>query len=148
GRNAGELAKHGINHDNLVRLMVGRELKTLYPHVRPAARPEALLSVRDLRYRGGPAHPVSFDVFPGEVFGMAGLVGAGRTELAEAIFGVRRATAGEIRVGGHPVVVRKPKDAIRAGIAMVPEDRRFNGLILPEGVGFNISLPNLSRLSS
>jgi ribose transport system ATP-binding protein len=150
GRNAGELAKAAINHDNLVRLMVGRELKQLYPRARPAVAAGAVpvLSVRDLRYRGGPPHPVTFDVFPGEVLGMAGLVGAGRTELAEAVFGIRPRTDGEVRIAGRPVTIEEPKHAIRAGIAMVPEDRRFHGLVLPEGGGFNLSLPNLSKLST
>jgi ribose transport system ATP-binding protein len=124
-------------------------LKQLYPRTRkPVSTVQPLLTVRGLRYQGGPPHPVSFHVFPGEVLGMAGLVGAGRTELAEAVFGIRPILSGEVVVAGRRVDVRSPKDAIRAGVAMVPEDRRFNGLVLPEGVGFNLSLPNLSRLSN
>jgi ribose transport system ATP-binding protein len=79
---------------------------------------------------------------------MAGLVGAGRTELAEAVFGVRRAAAGSVTVDGQVVSVRSPRDAIAAGVLLVPEDRRLHGLVLPEGVGFNLSLPNLGRLGS
>ncbi len=78
---------------------------------------------------------------------MAGLVGAGRTELAEAVFGIRGVTSGEIRVGGKPVAIAGPGQAMRAGIVLVPEDRRLHGLVLEESVGFNLSLPNLDRLS-
>lgn len=147
GRNAGELAKHEITHDNLVRLMVGRDLKQLFPRTRPAAG-EPVLAVRDLLYAGGPPHPVSFDVRAGEVLGMAGLVGAGRTELSEAVFGLRRVVSGEVRVGGVPLRVRRPADAVRAGVLLVPEDRRLNGLVLEGGVGFNLTLPNLDRLTT
>jgi ribose transport system ATP-binding protein len=79
---------------------------------------------------------------------MAGLVGAGRTELAEAVFGIRRIVGGEIRLNGKPVKITKPERAMRAGIALVPEDRRLHGLVLEESVGFNLSLPNLDRLST
>jgi ribose transport system ATP-binding protein len=149
GRNAGELAKQQINHDAMVRLMVGRDLKQLYPRRHGGhAGGEALLEVRGLRYRAGPTAPVSFAVRPGEVVCMAGLVGAGRTELAEAVFGIRPVEAGEIRVGGQPVKAGDPRAAIKAGILLVPEDRRLHGLILDESVRFNLSLPNLDLLSA
>ncbi len=148
GSNAGELDRDQITHDNLIRLMVGRELKQLYPRTRDrrsADRP--LLELREVRYRGGPPHPVSLAVYPGEVLGMAGLVGAGRTELAEAVFGLRPLESGEILLDGRPQTLHSPKDAIRAGIALVPEDRRVHGLLLPEGVGYNLALPNLGAIS-
>lgn len=147
GRDAGELARSEITHDNLVRLMVGRDLKQFFRHAheKPAADP--VLSVAGLRYAGGPPHPVSLTVRAGEVLGMAGLVGAGRTELAEAVFGLRRITAGEVAVDGRAVAIRTPADAVAAGIFLVPEDRRLNGLVLEAGVGFNLSLPNLDRLN-
>jgi ribose transport system ATP-binding protein len=85
GRNAGELAKKDIDHENMVRLMVGRDLKQFYPKVhRSGIGGSAVLEVRDLRFRGGPASPASFEVRAGEILGMAGLVGAGRTELTVA----------------------------------------------------------------
>jgi ribose transport system ATP-binding protein len=96
GRNSGELSKDEINHDNLVRLMVGRDLKQLYSRRHQPGSGPVRLEVRNLRYRGGPATPVSFSVRGGEIVGMAGLVGAGRTELAEALFGLRRITHGEV----------------------------------------------------
>lgn len=149
GRNAGELAKADVTHDNMVRLMVGRDLKQFYPKVKRSGTGGApVLSARDLRFRGGPDAPVSLDVRAGEILGTAGLVGAGRTELSEAVFGARTVTAGEILLDSKPVRIKSPADAIAAGILLVPEDRRLHGLILPESVGFNLSLPNLDALGS
>lgn len=146
GKNAGTLARADISHDNLVRLMVGRDLKQFFPRSRPAASTQAVLSVRELCYAGGPSHSATFEVRAGEVIGMAGLVGAGRTELAEAVFGVRHVASGEIKLSGKPIRIRKPADALAAGILLAPEDRRLHGLVLESGVGFNLSLPNLDRL--
>jgi len=78
---------------------------------------------------------------------MAGLVGAGRTELAEALFGVRRVTLGEIRLDGRRVAIRSPGQAVAAGLVLVPEDRRYHGLVLEESLRANVALPNLDRLS-
>jgi len=149
GRNAGELAKADITHDNLVRLMVGRDLKQFYPKThRTAGGGTPVLTLRGLRYRGGPETAASFEVRAGEILGMAGLVGAGRTELSEAVFGVRPIVAGELLLNGQPLRVSSSADAIEAGVLLVPEDRRLHGLVLAESVGFNLSLPNLARLSS
>jgi ribose transport system ATP-binding protein len=149
GRNAGELIGAEITHDNMVRLMVGRDLKQFYPRThRTGTGGAAVLEVRGVQYAGGPPTPVSFQVRAGEVLGMAGLVGAGRTELSEAVFGVRHLTAGEVLFNGKPLRVRSPADAIAAGVLLVPEDRRLHGLVLEAGVGFNLSLPNLDRLGS
>jgi ribose transport system ATP-binding protein len=148
GKNAGELSKHEINHDAIVRLMVGRDLRGFYPRTNrvPREGPPAL-EVRNLTYAGGPATPVSFALRGGEIVGMAGLVGAGRTELAEALFGLRKITAGEVLMAGKPVLLHHPKDAVAAGLLMAPEDRRLNGLVLEKSVQFNLSLPNLAALS-
>jgi ribose transport system ATP-binding protein len=149
GRNAGELARADTTHDNMVRLMVGRDLTQFYPKVhRTGTGGAPVLSAHDLLFRGGRETPASFEVRAGEILGMAGLVGAGRTELSEAVFGVRHLTGGELRLEGRPLRVRSPADAIAAGILLVPEDRRLHGLILPESVGFNLSLPSLDRLGS
>ncbi|VTR92971.1 d-ribose transporter atp binding protein : Ribose import ATP-binding protein RbsA OS=Blastopirellula marina DSM 3645 GN=rbsA PE=3 SV=1: ABC_tran: ABC_tran [Gemmata massiliana] len=149
GRNAGELAKSEITHDNMVKLMVGRDLKQFYPKVhRTGTGGAPVLSARGVRFTGGPATPADFEVRAGEILGMAGLVGAGRTELSEAVFGVRSLVAGELLLNGGPLRVRSPQDAIAAGILLVPEDRRLHGLVLAEGVGFNLSLPNLDKLGS
>lgn len=149
GRNAGELPRVEITHDNLVRHMVGRELKQLYPRTRSGPQSDTpLLVLEGVTYRDGPQHPISLTVYPGEILGMAGLVGAGRTELAEAVFGVRDITGGRVTVDGKSIVPRGPHDAIAAGLALVPEDRRLHGLVLPAGVGINIVLPNLDRVST
>ena len=149
GRNAGELAEADITHDNMVRLMVGRDMTQFYPKVhRTGTGGAAVLTLDAIRYRGGPETSVSLGVRAGEILGMAGLVGAGRTELSEAVFGVRHITGGTLRLDGTPVRIATPADAIAAGIVLVPEDRRLHGLVVPEGVGFNLSLPNLDRLSS
>jgi ribose transport system ATP-binding protein len=149
GQNAGELAKADITHANLVRLMVGRELNQFFQkqHRAEAAPQPTVLDVRELRYAGGPVTPVSFTVRAGEVVGMAGLVGAGRTELAEALFGIRRVTAGQVLLDGRPVRLRGPRQAIAAGLLLVPEDRRQHGLVLEDSIEHNISLPNLAALS-
>lgn len=146
GKNAGELSKADITHDNLVRLMVGRDLKSLFPRTRPAAG-QPVLRVKDLTYAGGPPHAASFEVRAGEVLGMAGLVGAGRTELSEAVFGLRAVTGGAVRLNGVPLSVSRPADAVKAGVLLLPEDRRLTGLVLEQSVGANLSLPNLDRLS-
>jgi ribose transport system ATP-binding protein len=149
GRNAGELAKSDITHDNMVRLMVGRDLKQFYPKIhRNGSGGRPVLRVAGLRCRGGPETPVSFELRAGEILGMAGLVGAGRTELAEAVFGVRRIVSGDIHLDDRPLEPNSPSDAIAAGALLVPEDRRLHGLVLESSVGFNLSLPNLDRLGS
>jgi ribose transport system ATP-binding protein len=149
GRNAGELSKENINHENMVRLMVGRDLTQFYPKAhRTGTGGDPVLTVRNLLFRGGSASPVSFEVRAGEILGMAGLVGAGRTELSEAVFGIRSITSGELALNRSTLKVNSPADAISAGILLIPEDRRLHGLIVPESVGFNLSLPNLDLLGS
>jgi ribose transport system ATP-binding protein len=175
GKNAGELAREEIDHDAMVRLMVGRELGQFFQRQhraaglgnpmkageyvidltpgaarRAKAKPAApsRLEVRGVRYAGGPATPVSFTLHRGEVVGMAGLVGAGRTELAEALFGIRRVVEGEVYLDGQKVDLATPEEAVAAGLLLVPEDRRFHGLVLEESVQRNIGLPNMDRLSA
>jgi ribose transport system ATP-binding protein len=148
GRNAGELAREQISHDALVRLMVGRDLQQIYPrrHSASAAAP-VRLAVRDFRYAGGSPWPVSFELRGGEIVGMAGLVGAGRTELAEALFGIRRQTTGEVQLDGAELRMQSPRQAVEAGLLLVPEDRRQHGLVLPFSIRDNLALPNLGALS-
>jgi ribose transport system ATP-binding protein len=148
GRNAGDLARADIAHANLVRLMVGRDLQQFFQRQhagKVAGRPR--LVVHGLRYAGGPQTPVSLEIGAGEVVGMAGLVGAGRTELAEALFGIRRVVAGQVLLDGRPLALRNPRQSIAAGLILVPEDRRYHGLVLDDTVQHNIGLPNLDRLS-
>jgi ribose transport system ATP-binding protein len=149
GRNSGRLARTEIDHGRMVRLMVGRDLKQFFHRSHAAAGPErpVRLEVRNILYAGGPPHRVSFAVRAGEIVGMAGLVGAGRTELAEALFGLRRIEAGAVLLDGRPVELRSPDQAIAAGLLLVPEDRRHHGLVLESSVQHNLGLPNLDRLS-
>jgi ribose transport system ATP-binding protein len=148
GRNAGELFGKEINHRRLVELMVGRELTKFFRHqhhVENTGTPR--LEVTNLCYVNGPSEPVSFAVQSGEIVGVAGLVGAGRTELSEALFGIRRLSSGQVRIDGNPVRIRKPADSIAVGMLLVPEDRRSHGLFLEDSVQRNIGLPNLNRLN-
>ena len=142
GRNAGSLDRGEIGHPAMVRLMVGRDLQDWYVHG-PGEKQSGYFEVRGLRTRAHPQCAVSFDVGKGEVLGLAGLVGAGRSEVAQAIFGVDAALAGEIRLEGRPVRIRSARDAIRAGIYLVPEDRRKTGLVTEMTVRENITMPGL-----
>src|SRR5207253_4910551 len=124
--------------DELIRWMVGRTLTDHYP--RPPHHPGPVaLRVRDLVAPG--VHGVSFELRRSEVLGLAGLVGAGRTALARALFGVEPPTSGRIEVDGREVTIRRPADALAAGLALVPEDRKREGLVMTESVGFNLALP-------
>ncbi|KEQ22666.1 sugar ABC transporter ATP-binding protein [Paenibacillus tyrfis] len=134
------------NIDKLVKMMVGREIKDRFPKIDVSVG-EPKLEVKGLSLPGK-LQDISFAVRSGEIVGIAGLMGAGRTELAKALFGVTPARQGEIRVDGRPVAIRKPVDAIRAGIALVTEDRKDEGLLLNLSVKDNISLPNLKDVSS
>jgi ribose transport system ATP-binding protein len=128
--------------------MVGRDLKQFYPR-RHAVSTEApaRLRVEDLTFAGGAAEPVSFTVRAGEIVGMAGLVGAGRTELAEALFGLRTVLGGRVRINGKALRLRHPRQAIAEGLLLVPEDRRHHGLVLTASIRDNLALPNLDDLS-
>jgi ribose transport system ATP-binding protein len=145
GKNAGELSRDQVSHDALVRLMVGRDLKQLYPRTHKASGP-VRLAVEKLTFDGG-TEPISFDLRGGEIVGMAGLVGAGRTELAEALFGIRRVTGGTVKLDGNTVAVRHPREAVDAGLLLIPEDRRLHGLVLGFSIRDNLALPNYDTLS-
>jgi ribose transport system ATP-binding protein len=133
------------NRDEIVRLMVGRELKESIPK-RPAPIGEPLLEVRGLT-RKGVFEDISFTVRRGEILGIGGLVGAGRTEVARAIFGADPLDAGEIKISGKVVRPRSPREAIRLGIGLVPEDRKSQGLVLSMVVRENTTLANLDALT-
>jgi ribose transport system ATP-binding protein len=149
GKNAGDLARDQINHENLIRGMVGRELKQIYPRKRVMNQAnQPVLELKNFRYEGDQGHPINLLIRPGEVVGMAGLVGAGRTELSEAVFGIRSPLSGEVRINGKVTKIKQPHDAIEAGIALVPEDRRLHGLVLENSVSNNFSLPNYDHLTN
>jgi rhamnose transport system ATP-binding protein len=134
-----------LDVEELVRLMVGRPLNELF--TRSQSSPgEVALEVRSLT-RDGEFEDVSFTLRRGEILGLAGLVGAGRTELAQSVFGIRPAESGEILVGGQEVRVRSPKGAMEKGIFYVPEERRSQGLVLPFSIKNNITLSILERIS-
>jgi ribose transport system ATP-binding protein len=127
---------------DLIRLMVGRPLDAHFPDLPPvAADAPVLLDVRGLRSPG--VHDVSFAVRAGEIVGLAGLVGAGRTEIVRAIAGADVPEAGEVDLGGARVVVKGPRSAIAAGIALITEDRKAQGLVLGMSVRENTTLAHL-----
>ncbi|HEX8462972.1 MAG TPA: sugar ABC transporter ATP-binding protein, partial [Abditibacterium sp.] len=148
GKNAGSLAREEISHDRMVSLMVGRELaRFTLPH--KTAILGRFVSVKNLRTRRYPAQSVSFEIGRGEILGFAGLVGAGRSEVAQALFGVEPALEGSISIGGgEPLLAKSAQEAIRAGIYLVPEDRRKTGILLEWAIKDNISLPALGRYST
>jgi ribose transport system ATP-binding protein len=144
GQHAGELARAEATHERIVGLMVGRELQAHYFPPRPATPAgDVVLKVEDLLVAGAPA-PVSFEARRGEILGFAGLVGSGRTELMEAVFGARPALGGSMLVEGRAFRPRHPRDAIRHGVYLAPEDRKRHGLVLPMSVAANVSLPALA----
>jgi len=147
GQNAGEItARAEIEHERMIRMMVGRDIDRLAR--RPSHPPgDVVLAVRELRTPAHPGHPLSLEVRAGEIVGIAGLVGAGRTELLTTLFGVTPAVAGSVAMGGRSVTPRSPREAIKAGLALVPEDRKQQGLILEMAVRENMSLVALGAES-
>jgi len=127
--------------ESIIRAMVGRDMKTLFPKV-VAPVGETVLEVKRLT-REGVFTDVSFDVKAGEIVALAGLVGAGRTEVARAIFGIDRWDAGEVRIKGQPLPAGSPSAAMAAGIGLVPEDRRQQGLVMDFSIERNIALASL-----
>ncbi|HZL34823.1 MAG TPA: sugar ABC transporter ATP-binding protein [Tepidisphaeraceae bacterium] len=144
GKNVGDLDRSQATHDKIVAMMVGRALSAWFPE-RPEQPPgEIVLEADSLIVPGAPAG-VSFTARRGEILGFAGLVGSGRTELMEVLFGARRALGGRMRLGGIPYQPRKTRDAIRNGIYLAPEDRKRHGLVLPMSIAQNVSLPDVGN---
>ena len=146
GKVVGSLPVREASEDMLVRMMVGRDLSRLFTEAKVSDAP-VRLEVRGL-CRRGVLDNVSFSVRGGEVVGLAGLVGSGRTELARCLFGADMVNSGEILLDSSVVNIRTPGDAVDLGIALVPEDRKLQALILGMGVRENLSLPMLDRLGS
>ncbi|WP_211208243.1 sugar ABC transporter ATP-binding protein [Leeia oryzae] len=132
--------------DQIVARMVGRSLQDVFPPKTAVPSEDVLLSVRNLS-RKNVFGPVSFDLKRGEILGFAGLMGAGRTEVARAIFGADLIDDGDIMLGGQKVTIRSPRDAIRHGIAYLSEDRKSNGLALKMNVAENITMANMQAVS-
>jgi ribose transport system ATP-binding protein len=133
------------DREDLIKMMVGRELKEKIPKVTVPVG-DTVLAVKGLR-RAGVISDITFEVKAGEVLGLAGLVGAGRTEVARAIFGADPIDGGEVWLNGKKANIKCPQDAIRQGIGLVTEDRKALGLILGMAVRENVSLANLASLS-
>jgi ribose transport system ATP-binding protein len=144
GRHVATLPMAGTTPRDLIRLMVGRDLTQQYPK-QPSVPGPVALEVSGLSRRGV-LHDVSFGVRRGEVLGIAGLVGAGRSELARAVFGIDPIDAGRIAVNGKPVRIDGPRDAIRHGLALLPEDRKLQGLVLPLTIADNVALAAPDKL--
>jgi ribose transport system ATP-binding protein len=142
GRIVGELAGEAISHATMIRLMIGRDLKALY--IPPEAEPrQGGCELRGVITPGFPNRPVNLVIRAGEILGLAGLVGSGRTSLARAIFGIDRISTGQILLDGTPVDITSPRQAIRHGMYLVPEDRKRSGLIMEMPVVENITLASL-----
>ena len=146
GQNAGELARADVKHEKMVALMVGRKLEDLFVQGK-GPQERGYFQVEGLRTPYRPHHRISFDVASGEILGFAGLVGAGRSEMAQAIFGVEPPLEGTVRLGGQELKIASAREAIDAGIYLVPEDRRQTGLITSMTIRENITLPGLKRYS-
>ncbi len=144
GENAGTLERNEVDHDAMVRMMVGRDISQFYQRTEHELG-EVALSVRGLRTVEHPSNELGFEVRAGEVVGVAGLVGAGRSEMLAALFGAQPALGGEVSVGGQSGLPRSPREALGRGLALVPEDRKGQGLILDMAVKENMSLASLRR---
>lgn len=135
-----------VSRNELIKLMVGRELSQIFPK-RVVPLGEVVLELKNLGYRAAGVRNVSLSIRAGEIVGIAGLVGAGRTEFARAIFGLDTADSGEILLHGKSIINSHPQDAIRHKIAYLPEDRRKHGVILDLPISSNITLASLKILS-
>jgi len=149
-RDGARIAEHergDVEPDQLVREMVGRSVDRLFPEIRPPQE-DVVLAVSDLTSAQGRFRDVSFSVRAGEVFGIAGIVGAGRTELVRAVAGVDPVSAGTVSVKGRRLRSHSIADAIDAGVVLVPEDRKAQGVIVTDRIDDNVALPHLDALTS
>ena len=141
---SGHLSREEISHDNMVRLMVGRDVEKFYRR-KHVITEKPVFEVRNFVVPSKPNRRINFSIYAGEVLVLAGLVGAGRTEIAHALFGIDKPLSGEILLNGKPLKINSSQDAIRAGIGLVPEDRKLNGLIVEMTVEENITLVGLNH---
>jgi ribose transport system ATP-binding protein len=146
GRLVGHLAQGEIAPSAMIRLMIGRDLKAIY---RPPAAPpgEPVLEIDGVETEAHPGRRADIAVKRSEILGLAGLIGAGRTELARAVFGIDPMKAGEVRIDGRPAATGSPSIAIAQGIYLVPEDRKASGVVLDFSIAENVSLPQLPALA-
>jgi len=155
GQNAGEMLVAEATPTKIVQMMVGRPISDLFQKADSLRSERVVLQVRGLSrtatkqdFSTISLHDVSFEIYAGEILGVSGLVGSGRSELARAVFGADRRDSGEIRIDGAPVSIRAPQDAIDQGIGFVPEDRKLQALVLQLSVRENVSLASLDGLTS
>ena len=146
GAHAATRVKSELDRGRMIALMVGRSLEKEFPS-RESVAGEVRLAVRNLR-RGSRVRDVSFDLRAGEIVGLTGLVGAGRTETARLIFGADRMDSGSVELDGKRLSISGPRDAIRNGICLLTEDRKGQGLVLGQTVQENFGLPNLGDFSA
>ncbi len=147
GHLVGELGKADISHAAMIKMMIGRDLKSLY--LPPSAPPgQVVLALAKARTRTWPHREVDLTLRRGEILGLAGLIGSGRTEVAQAIFGIDRLAGGTLHFNGKAIEIGSPRAAIARGIYLVPEDRKRSGLLLDAAICDNIALPNLRQFSS
>jgi ribose transport system ATP-binding protein len=147
GKYVGDISAADATHDKIVSMMVGREFTHRFPDKQAQPSSDELLIVKDLLVPGAP-QGVSFTARRGEILGFAGLVGAGRTELMQVIFGVTPALGGTMLLEGTPFLPRSTRDAISRGVYLAPEDRKRHGLVLPMTVAQNVSLPDIDNYAS
>jgi len=147
GEYVGTVPSASTSVDTIISMMVGRSLTETKRDIPDLSSHDVLLEVRNLQ-RGGAIRDVSFKIRKGEILGFAGLMGAGRTEVARAIFGADPLDSGEIIVRGNPVTIRSPQDAVRLGIGYLSEDRKRFGLVTGMDVAANIVMPCLNRFLS
>ena len=134
-----------LDKREMMKLIVGHDLDEIFPEQGAALSTQPLMRVRGLS--GGRVRDISLDLYPGEVLGLAGLVGAGRTEVVRMLFGADSRESGEVELAGEPVRIDNPRDAIRNGMALLPEDRRNQGGVMQLSVAANVTLPSLRRFS-
>jgi methyl-galactoside transport system ATP-binding protein/inositol transport system ATP-binding protein len=143
GRDVGTENIENISLDQIITMMIGRTMDEMYPKLKVNIG-EPILQVKNLSHRKYFKN-VSFEVRRGEIFGIAGLIGAGRTEVIETIFGIRPKSEGEILINGKPVEINSPRDAIANRMGFLTEDRRATGIFSVLGVDVNMAIPNYDR---
>lgn len=148
GKHVGILSNEGqkVQKEEIIKLMVGRNLTDYFPHRKRIENKQTVLEARNLS-KEGVFKNINFKLSKGEILGFSGLVGAGRTEIMQAIFGVTHFDSGEVVVEGQKVRIKKPLDALKSGIALLPEDRKQEGLVLKMTLSDNVCLPTLARIS-
>lgn len=146
GKKVATVLSRDVDEEGLIKLMIAKDLGQQYPKAKVEVGNDRLV-VKGYSVKGGPFSDIDFHIAAGEIVGFAGLVGSGRTELAKALFEGHRGASGEVSLDGKALASRSPRDSIRSGLVMIPEDRRGEGLVSCFDVGENLALPRLRLLS-